>query len=102
MRRFEDFDWSRVPEGQLVLMTVESLNDPRAKMKIADMRDMQALAVAKNGCWVGCSPTRGLRFGRGPVRMVDGVWFCREDVESQKGSEDMPLSPDALSLEMIK
>lgn len=85
-----------------MLMTVQDLGDPRSKMSIADFRDVQALFFPKVGRWVGMSPARGLRFGSGPLEMVNGVWYCLEDVEAQKGHEDLTLSPDTLSLEMIK
>jgi hypothetical protein len=102
VRKFEDYDWSLLGEGQLVLMTVQDLGDPKSKMSIADFRDVQALFLSKVGKWVGMSPTRGLRFGSAPLKMVNGVWYCSEDVEAQKGHEDLTLSPDTLSLEMIK
>lgn len=102
MRSFESFDWSAVGDGQLVLMTVQDLGDPKSKMSIADFKDVQALFLPKVVKWVGMSPKRGLRFGSGPLKMVNGVWYCSEDVEAQKGHEDLALSPDSLSLEMIK
>ena len=102
MRAFEKFDWSQVGEGDLVMMTVEELGDPDMKMKVADFRDVQALFLPKVGKWVGMSPSRGLRFGAGPARLINGVWYCSEDVTAQRGHEDMELSPESLSLEMIK
>lgn len=83
-------------------MTVQDLGDPKSKMSIADFKDVQALFLPKVVKWVGMSPKRGLRFGSGPLKMVNGVWYCSEDVEAQKGHEDLALSPDSLSLEMIK
>lgn len=102
MRAFEKLDWSVVKEGELVLMTVEHLGDPDAKMKVADFRDDHALFIPNVKRWVGMSPTRGLRFGTGPLRMADGIWYCSEDVSSQRGHEDFTLSPEVLSLEPIK
>lgn len=102
MRSFESFDWGQVKEGQLVLMTVQDLGDPKSKMSIADFRDVQALFLSKVGKWVGMSLTRGLRFGSGPLKMTDGIWYCVEDLNSQRGHEDMALSPETLSLEMIR
>lgn len=83
-------------------MTVPVLGNPREVMQVADFRDFQALFIPKFGKWVGLSRGRGLRFGKGPVRLVDGVWRCTEDREAQEGREDLVLSPDILSLETIK
>ena len=102
VRSFEKFDWSVVADGELVLMTVRDLGDPGEKMSVADFRDVQALFLPKVNRWVGMSPSRGLRFGSGPLKMVDGVWYCAEDLVAQRGHEDATLSPDVLSLEMIK
>lgn len=102
MRSFENFDWSTVVDGELALMTVRDLGDPGEKMSIADFRDVQALFLPKVNRWVGMSPARGLRFGSGPLKMVNGIWYCLEDRSAQRGHEDMTLSPDALSLEMIR
>lgn len=102
MRPFERFDWSALAEGQLVLMTVQDLGNPKSKMSIADFKDVQALFLPKVSRWVGMSPTRGLRFGTGPLRMVDGIWYCSEDVDAQRGNEDLVLSPEILSFEMIR
>lgn len=102
MRAFDKLNWAGVKDGELVLMTVEHLGDPDMRMSVADFRDDHALFIPKVGRWVGMSPTRGLRFGAGPLRMVDGVWYCSEDRDSQRGHEDFGLSPDRLSLEPIK
>jgi hypothetical protein len=102
VRAFEKLNWAGVKDGELVLMTVEHLGDPDMKMQIADFRDDHALFIPKVGRWVGMSPSRGLRFGSGPLRMVNGIWYCSEDRESQRGYEDLGLSPETLSLEPIK
>lgn len=101
MRAFESYDWSDLPEGHLVLMTVEALGNPKTVMRVADFKDVQALFVTKAGRWVGMSPTRGLRFGTGPLKMVDGIWYCVEDVESQKAFKDFQPTKDSMSLETI-
>jgi hypothetical protein len=102
VRAFEKFDFSLLKDGELALMTVVALGDPKERMHVADFRDVQALFLPSVKRWVGMSHTRGLRFGVGPLRLVDGVWYCVEDVESQKGREDFQLSPEALSLEVIR
>lgn len=102
VRAFEKFDFSVLKDGELALMTVDSLCDPKERMSVADFRDVQALFVTAVNRWVGMSHKRGLRFGVGPLRMVNGVWYCVEDVESQRGKEDFQLSPGALSLEVIR
>lgn len=102
MREFEKFDFSTLQDGELALMTVPGLDDPHMTMRVADFRDVQALFLPEAGRWVGMSHMRGLRLGRGPLRLVDGVWLCAEDLLAQKGREDFKLSPEALSLEVIK
>ncbi len=102
MRAFERFDFSTLQDGELALMTVPELGDPKRVMQVADFRDLEALYLTDAKRWVGMSYRRGLRLGRGPLRLVGGVWICSEDVEAQKGREDLKLSPDALSLEVIK
>lgn len=102
MRAFESFDFSTLQDGELAVMTVPMLGDPKTVMQVADFRDLQALFLPEAQRWVGMSYRRGLRLGKGPVRMVDGVWICSEDLAAQKGREDLKLSPESLSLEVIK
>lgn len=102
MRAFDKVDWSQVPTGQLILMTVPSLGDPAMLMRVADFLDVQALYYPATARWVGMSPDAGLRFGTAPLRLVDGVWFCREDLAAQDGQGEIRLSPAVLSLEVIR
>lgn len=102
VRPFEKFDFSTLQDGELALMTVPDLGDPKARMQVADFRDVEALFLAEAKSWIGMSHRRGLRLGRGPMRMVEGVWICAEDVDAQRGREDLKLSPESLSLEVIK
>lgn len=78
MRKVEP---ERVPEdGELILLTVE---DVRAgeELKMADFRDSYALFYEGADRWLGLS-REGVRLGKGPFRMWDGVWLCQEDREA--------------------
>jgi hypothetical protein len=101
MRSFEKIDWSGLPDGQLVLMTASSISS-NEKLQVADFLDTQALVFSKSGCYVGMSRDRGLRFGKHPASLINGIWFIDEDEKAQKGWSDTKLSSNDLSLELIK
>jgi hypothetical protein len=101
MRSFDQVDWESLPEGKLVLMTVETIVKD-ATMAVADFRDVQALVFTKTGNYLGMSPTRGLRFGKSPASMQNGVWLVTEDMQAEQGWEDIQPATEDLSLEIIK
>jgi hypothetical protein len=101
MRSFNAIDWSKLPDEKLVLMTVSNISD-NEQMKIADFLDTQALVFVKNGCYVGMSYNRGLRFGKHPAFLINGIWYIDEDKNAQHGWNDIILSLNELSLEVIK
>jgi hypothetical protein len=101
MRQFEEFNWDNLEPGKLVLMTVENLESPENKMRIADFKDTRALYIQKFNKWVGMSPTNGPRFGSNPLKMINGVWFCIDDPDSQKNNPDFS-DFSLMSLEMIR
>lgn len=58
----------------LVVSTVRSVADGKSVMA-ADFRDQEAIFHIKGG-WL-CVDVRGeFRLGRGPLRMVEGVWMA--------------------------
>lgn len=101
MRPLEDVDWSALGEGFLVMLTISEVS-PGRKMQAADFKDMEALMFSRTRSWIGIHPERGARLGKGPVKMVDGVWHCHEDLEAQKGYEDAKAGPEDVSLEPIR
>lgn len=101
MKTFAEYDWQSLPDGMLVLMTAPDLNDV-TEMRIADFRDTQALVFNQTGNYVGMSRRSGLRFGRAPAIMKDGVWLVHEDSSSQSGWQNTQLSASTLSLAVIK
>lgn len=101
MRSFDRINWPGLPDGQLVLMTVSSISD-NEKLQIADFTDTQALVFAKNGCYIGMSRDRGLRFGKPPASLVDGIWLVDEDQKMQEGWGDTKLSSDEVVLGVIR
>lgn len=80
-----DIDWSRVPEGPMVVLTAEDTarGEP---LKMADFKDTHALFYKVTGSWLALSRT-GVRLGKGPMWMEDGIWMCSPD---EGASERLP------------
>ena len=98
MRRI---DSSLIPgDGSLVLLTARDLADDSVLM-MADFRDMQAVVYAPTGSYLGIGAT-GVRLGARPLEMVGGLWLMKEDEGLRRAHENVRLSPDLLSLEMIR
>ena len=97
-----DVDWRLVPRGGiLTLLTMEDLIDGHHLM-IADFRDMKALFHKETGSWVGLTRGRGIRLGRPPLRLQDGIWYINEDMELGKTKRNFRLTADVVSLEVIE
>ena len=90
---------AKVPDGMLAVVTVRDLS-PDGKLFVADFLDMQALAC--RGHLLGVDGSGDVRFGMRPLSMVDGVWFMREDVRSQRGNENLRAALTDLSMESIE
>jgi len=83
----------------LAVVTVRDLS-PDVKLFIADFMDMHALSC--RGHVLGVDGSGAVRFGMRPLSMVDGVWYMREDVRSQRGSEDLNAPLGDFSLDTIE
>jgi len=77
---------------------LEGLGD----MYLADFKDSQALAFKKTNHFLGLSRNRGIRLGRHPLRMIDGVWYITEDPEAKMAIQDLQISHEALCLRIIR
>ncbi len=68
--------------------------------QVVDFLDVHALAF--RGHVLGVDRAGAVRFGKRPLRMVDGVWVMREDPEAQRGSEDVRAAPEDLSMVVLE
>lgn len=71
-------------------------------MYLADFRDTTALAYQKTRHFLGLSRNRGIRLGKHPLRMIDGVWYLTEDPESLMQIQDLQISHKELCLQLIR
>jgi hypothetical protein len=95
-----DFDWKFVPVKGLVLLTVQEISI-HSPVFIADHRDTHALAYTPTGGFIGQSLRNGMRLGKVPLRLIDGIWYMAEDEDSQRSHTAIQLSPDLLTLRVI-
>jgi len=97
----KEIRWDIVPnDGSLVLLTAVNLVMDE-QLFIADFRDREALVYNPTGSFVGLTRTRGIRLGKKPLRLVNGIWLLDEDLEITKIHKNLFLMPDLVSLEMI-
>ena len=95
-------DWRIIPtEGILVLMTMEELVDGEPLM-MADFRDTRAIFHNETGRFLGLTRRRGVVFGRAPIRLKNGIWYLNEDMELNKVKQDVPITSETASLELIE
>jgi hypothetical protein len=87
-------------DGSLVVLTSKDIAT-NSRLFIADFRDMLALVYKPTGSYLGAGHT-GIRLGKRPLEMKNGLWLMQEDVELRKTHSDVQVSPDMLALEMIK
>jgi hypothetical protein len=97
-------DWDLVPDdGTMVLLTVpDLLDDVDVPLQMADFKDDYALVFKKTGSYLGLTLSRGVRLGKGPARMVNGIWYINEDPYLQKIHADIELEPEMMALGLIK
>lgn len=84
----------------MILLTATDIG-PEERMYAADFRDMTAVMHTPSRSFIGLTRSRGMRLGKHP-RLVDGSWVLEEDVEAQMAYPNKRLTPEALSLEIIK
>jgi hypothetical protein len=95
-------DWRLVPAGgALALLTMEDLVDGEPLM-MADFRDVRALFHKETGRFVGLARDTGVRLGRPPIRLKDGIWYLIEDLELGRSRRNVPITSDTASLELIE
>ena len=97
-----EIDWSIVPDnGTLVLLTMRDVMK-QTPLCITDFRDTHTLVFSKTGNFVGLTKSRGVRMGKRPLRMVNGIWYADEDLAAQKVYKNMELQPEHLILGIIQ
>lgn len=95
-------DWNLVPDnGVMVLLTVPDLLDD-VPLHMADFKDDHALIFKKTGSYIGLTLTRGVRLGKGPAKMINGIWYVNEDQQIQQSYPDIELDPEMVDLKTIK
>ena len=97
-----EIDWDIVPNnGTLVLLTMQDIMN-QARLYVTDFRDTHTLVFSKTGNFVGLTKDRGVRLGKRPLRMVNGIWYAVEDFDAQKVYKNMELCPEHLILGIIR
>lgn len=94
------FDWGLVPDAGLVLLTVAEVSD-ESLVCVADFRDTHALAYVPTNAFMGQSRTRGMRLGKLPLQMRDGIWFMEEDLEVPDEHSEVRLRSELVRLRPI-
>lgn len=93
-------DTSQIPDrNSLVLLTADDIA-AGIPMMMADFRDTQVLVFVKTGNFIGMAIDGSIRLGCRPPRMINGVWYSREDTKVLNFS-DVVLEPELLTLEPI-
>jgi len=82
-------------------VTIPDLLDD-ISLQMADFKDDYALVFKKTGSYLGLTLSRGVRLGKGPARMVNGIWYIDEDLYLQKVYSDIELEPELVDLRLIK
>lgn len=98
----QSIDWDVVPDdGTMVLLTVPDILDD-ITLCMADFKDDYALIFKKTGSYLGLTLTRGVRLGKGPAKMINGIWYINEDQNLQRVFPDIELEPEMVDLKLIK
>ena len=97
----QKLDPSIIPsDGRLVILTVRDIGED-SQVMAADFRDTLALVYKPTGSYIGAGMF-GIRLGKRPIEMVNGIWIMPENSDLLRVHTNVRLSPDMLSLEMIK
>lgn len=95
-------DWRLVPvSGELALLTMDELVDGEPLM-IADFRDTKAIVHKATGAYVGLSRGRGVRLGKAPLTLKDGIWYATEDKDLGRTRKDVRVSSETTVLALIE
>jgi hypothetical protein len=101
MRKILISDTESLEEGQLALMTLKKIA-PDEPFFVADFNDIQAPIFTKTGSYFGWSSDRSVKFGKGPAKMVNGIWVIEEDKDVIKNYENLSVDPSQIEMVMIK
>lgn len=69
-----------IPEDGMVLLTLKTVLI-QASFLIADFKDHQAAIFAPTGHFIGLTLDRGIRLGKRPAFMRNGIWLLHEETE---------------------
>ena len=84
-------------------LAVLTTDDPDGgSLYLADFRDTHALILSETGNFLGLTESRGIRLGKHPLRMMDGVWYATEDAGAAARMPDLEVSPGMLELALIR
>lgn len=94
-------DWGVVPsDNMMVLLTVPDLMDG-VSFQVADFKDSHAVAYTKTGNFLGLNRSGGIRLGKPPIEMIDGIWYLQEDLKAQQAHPDLEISAADIALRLI-
>lgn len=83
------------------LLTMERLGDG-VPLMIADFKDTHALFHIESERFIGLTRNRGIRLGKPPLVMTDGIWFLEEDLEIEMKFRDLNVGSTNLVLRVIR
>lgn len=101
MRKIQISDTESLEDGQLALMTLKTISQ-NAPFFVADFNDIQAPIFTKTGSYFGWSSDRSVKFGKGPAKMINGIWVIEEDKDAIKNYENLSVDPNLIEMVMIK
>jgi hypothetical protein len=101
MREIRISDTESLEEGQLALMTLKKI-DPNERFFVADFNDIQAPIFTKTGSYFGWSSDRSVKFGKGPAKMINGIWIIEEDKDAIENYENLSVDPNLIEMIMIR
>lgn len=97
----KEVDWDIVPTGETMILLTAGGLEPNGLLFMADFKDTMALKFTPTGNYIGLTRNRGMRLGKGPKFMRNGVWFIYEDFEAQKRYTECELDMSLVTLENI-
>jgi hypothetical protein len=97
MRQVEE---DLIPLEGLAVLTCQRI-DFRAPLFIADFRDQQILIFTPTGNPIGISIDRGMRLGRRPLQMRNGIWVMEEEEKIPEQYQDKELRAEDVAFSTI-
>lgn len=90
-----------IPKGGMVLLTLRSLY-MQASFLVADFRDQQAAIFKPTGSFLGLTADRGIRLGKRPPFMRNGIWLLHEDTDLKEEYANARITIDNVVLGEIR